>query len=787
MISNNHSTKNSGTTDQSEQLKKYIKIIKKRKWSIVITTFVVLFLWSAYVFLFQSRPLYSSSALLLFQDPRGLSAVEDNLKEYNTSKVTLLETNRLLGQIVDQFQFNLSVISKDINKEELFSYVNVSSNSEEGEYEIVKSKNGYELYFSNDLKKIKNRNLMSFGSDDTVRINNITFLLNEEFIQASELEKFEFRIKKFEKAISDVKNLIAYRWLDRYGINLEITASHTSPETAAKIANAVANVFITMNMNMKGYKSKKVLEILKNQLDLAQKDLDVANQKLQDFREKNPWVSQPGSVDLEATSPVTKITDFEEQKNRMSLIIEDIKSISDRLVQSSDLNDRISSARELLTYLISEGIPTGSAIDAELTKLVDERTALSGKYAKSHPLMTSTEAKIGDVITKAKGVADNYTDKLSKQFDNLKSDINTEKYKLRKLPSKERELAELIIDQGVKRDLYEKILVKYNEAQINTKVEVGDIVLLDDAPAPPLQGGLRDLLKKCLLGFFLGLGLGVGVAFLVEFFDKTVQSVSDLQLHSNYSVLGSIPYINGQNDKPTDLRKPIQKKEPKLITLDYSPTLESEAYRDLRTKILYANKNNQISSFIITSLRPSEGKSLSASNLAITFAQQKVTTLLIDADLRRGVLHNVFGNKKKPGLSDFLISKATIDETNVNKLIQSTFVPNLFIITSGSPIPNPTEILGSDRFSKLLSLLKARFGFVIIDTAPFQASSDAVILSRSVDGILLIVRAAYTNVEQLHHKISEYPSIQDKILGIILNMEKLDMRKVRYQYSYYNY
>ena len=224
-----------------------------------------------------------------------------------------------------------------------------------------------------------------------------------------------------------------------------------------------------------------------------------------------------------------------------------------------------------------------------------------------------------------------------------------------------------------------------------------------------------------------------------------------------------------------------------MLTLDYSPSLESEAYRDLRTKILYANKNNQISSFIITSLRPSEGKSLSASNLAITFAQQKVTTLLIDAYLRRGVLHNVFGNKKKPGLSDFLISKATIDEINVNKLIQSTFVPNLFIITSGSPIPNPTEVLGSDRFSKLLSLFKSKFGFVIIDTAPFQASSDAVILSRSVDGILLIVRAAYTNVEQLHHKISEYPSIQDKILGMILNMEKLDMKKVRYQYSYYNY
>jgi tyrosine-protein kinase Etk/Wzc len=199
------------------------------------------------------------------------------------------------------------------------------------------------------------------------------------------------------------------------------------------------------------------------------------------------------------------------------------------------------------------------------------------------------------------------------------------------------------------------------------------------------------------------------------------------------------------------------------------------------------NENQQLSSFLVTSLRPGEGKSLTVSNLAITFAQQKISTLLIDGDLRRGVLHNVYGNNKKPGLGDFLISKATVDYDNVSKLIQKTIIPNLYLITAGTAIPNPTEMLGSQRMSNLLNVLKSRFGMLILDTAPFQASSDAAILSSSVGGILVVVRAEHTNVEMLDRKLREYRNIHENVLGLVLNMVKTDMKKERYQYSYYNY
>lgn len=151
------------------------------------------------------------------------------------------------------------------------------------------------------------------------------------------------------------------------------------------------------------------------------------------------------------------------------------------------------------------------------------------------------------------------------------------------------------------------------------------------------------------------------------------------------------------------------------------------------------------------------------------------------------MLHNVYGNKKKPGLGDFLISKATVDYDNVNKLIQKTIIPNLYLITTGSPIPNPTEMLGSERMVNLLNVLKSRFGMVILDTAPFQASSDSAILSSNVGGVVVVVRADYTNIDQLNQKLHEYPNIRENVLGLVLNMVKMDMKKERYQYSYYNY
>lgn len=781
-LSNNGMKKPHGAFAEGEsEIKKYLRILKRRK-ILISTTFLAVFLgWLGYVILYDSYPVYSSSVLLYFQNPRTMSAVEEKGQTVNASRITFLETNSLLGQIVQELQLNFSILTPGVSKDRLFSFVDVNPQSEPGLYRLLPKGRQYELYYSNPVTKVKDRLLLVFGAQDTVRIHQLAFQVNADYLATLPVKAVEFNVKNFDASIKSLRSRISYKWLDRKTLtNLSISATSASPQMAARIANTLAEKFVQFDSEIKNRKGNEVLKILEDQLQVAKQDLDDVNQRLQRFQEMNPQVS--------AAVPLTPVTTLQQNQNELRLKINDLKNLIARTENASTFNEQLDQSRQLVTYLLNaEGVPAATVFDQEFNALMTERNGLAGKYAPTHFLFVENENKFKALIAKVEVAARDHLTKMMDRASNLEHSISIEQQNLARLPLKQRQLSELMVEQGVKRNVFETVLTRYNQAKINSEVEVGDVFILDPAPVPPVQSRLALILKKSLLGLALALGLGLGLAIVREFFDKTVQTPEDLETRLKLPVIGSIPVIHSDSEVPENIKDLKGKRDTKLITLDYSPTLESESYRDLRTKLLFMNENKTLSSFIVTSLRPGEGKSLTASNLAITFAQQKISTLLIDGDLRRGVLHNVFGNKKKPGLSDFLISKATVDYDNLSKLIQKTIIPNLYLITAGTPIPNPTEMLGSERMSSVLEVLKSRFGMLILDTAPFQASSDAAILSTSVGGILVVVRAEYTNIEQLGRKLQEYRNIHENMLGLVLNMVKVNMKKERYQYSYYNY
>ncbi len=782
-LSNNNGMKkpHGAFAEGENEIKKYLRILKRRK-ILISTTFLAVFLgWLGYVSLYDSYPVYSSSVLLYFQNPRTMSAVEEKGQTVNASRITFLETNSLLGQIVQELQLNFSIVTPGVSKDKLFSFVDVNPESDAGLYRVAPKGGQYELYYSNPATKVKDRLLLVFAAQDTVRIHHMAFQVNAPYLATLPVKAVEFNVKNFDASIKSLKSRISYKWLDRKTLtNLSISATSGSPEMAARIANTLAEKFVQFDSDIKNRKGNEILKILEDQLQVAKQDLDEVNQRLQRFQEINPQVT--------AVMPATPVTTLQQNQNELRLKINDLKNLVARTENAASFNEQLDQSRQLVTYLLSaEGVPSATVFDQEYNALMTERNALAGKYAPTHFLFVENENKFKSLIAKVEVAAREHLTKMMDRASNLESNISSEQQNLARLPLKQRQLSELMVEQGVKRNVFETVLTRYNQARINSEVEVGDVFILDPAPVPPVQSRLSLILKKSLLGLALALGLGLGLAIVREFFDKTVQTPEDLETRLKLPVIGSIPVIHSDSEVPDNIKDLKGKRDTKLITLDYSPTLESESYRDLRTKLLFMNQNKELSSFIVTSLRPGEGKSLTASNLAITFAQQKISTLLIDGDLRRGVLHNVFGNKKKPGLSDFLIAKATVDYENLSKLIQKTMIPNLYMITAGTPIPNPTEMLGSERMSSVLEVLKSRFGMLILDTAPFQASSDAAILSTSVGGILVVVRAEYTNIEQLNRKLQEYRNIHENMLGLVLNMVKVDMKKERYQYSYYNY
>ncbi|MHA2088208.1 MAG: polysaccharide biosynthesis tyrosine autokinase, partial [Promethearchaeota archaeon] len=316
-------------------------------------------------------------------------------------------------------------------------------------------------------------------------------------------------------------------------------------------------------------------------------------------------------------------------------------------------------------------------------------------------------------------------------------------------------------------------------------VEVGDIVVLDYAVVPLVKGRLFDILKLFAISGLLSLAMSMGYLVVRDYFDKSVRNPKELEESLQIPLLGTIPVIGDGKEIPDDLVED-KKMDSRLITSDYAPNIASESFRSIRTKLLMKNSNKS-NTFIVASLNPGEGKSLNAANIAITFAQQKLSTILVDCDLRRGVLHHSFLSNKKPGLSDMLFGNSPLTLESLSGIIQGTHIPNLFLLSSGISVPNPSELLGGQRMIQILELLQNEFDTVIVDTPPIEFLPDALVLNNILHSLILITKYGKTNLNKLQDKLLEYPEIQKDILGIILNAHPDMIKQKYYSYSYYQY
>ena len=359
--------------------------------------------------------------------------------------------------------------------------------------------------------------------------------------------------------------------------------------------------------------------------------------------------------------------------------------------------------------------------------------------------------------------------------------------RLTDLPSQTLQYARLERDLKLNENLYLTMKQKYEESRITEAGQMGKVRILD--PALVAEKVKPNKKLNLLLGVFLGLLLGIGSAFLREFMDNTVKAVEQLE-RKGLTVLGIIPDMHhsavGSIKKPaknpskggTDFRR-------RLITYEDPKSPISESYRSLRTNVSYASADKKIKSLLISSAQPGEGKSTTTANLAIAFAQLRKRTLLIDADLRKPVMHNVFDMNRGPGLSEYLVGEIK----DVNSIIHQTKVENLFIVTAGGLPPNPSELLGSDRMSSLVDQLEHEWDMVLFDSPPFVAVTDASMISNEIDAVVLVVKAGQTSRAAVDRALDTMKNVKGPLIGVILNGANPETLagKYSYYYSYYNY
>lgn len=316
------------------------------------------------------------------------------------------------------------------------------------------------------------------------------------------------------------------------------------------------------------------------------------------------------------------------------------------------------------------------------------------------------------------------------------------------------------------RDTHSSLLQSYEDIRIAEASNLSNIVI-DQHARPSLTPVSPRVFSNTLLAAVVGGMLGVGIIFLIEYLDDTIQDPELIEREWGLTTMGLIPVID------------VEKLPEARVMLKSPRSQEAEAYRQLRTNIQYVDASRDLKIILVTSPNPSDGKTTTAENLAVSLAQTDKRVIIVDTDLRRPRLHKVFQVSNARGLTDMFLAK-DFDET----LLQSVEIPNLKVLTSGAIPPNPAELLGSPRMKSILDWLITQADYIVLDSPPVLTVTDAVLLSQIATTTLLVTWVGRTKQKLLELAVRQINAVEGHIAGVVYNRIS---NKHKGSYYYYDY
>jgi capsular exopolysaccharide synthesis family protein len=341
------------------------------------------------------------------------------------------------------------------------------------------------------------------------------------------------------------------------------------------------------------------------------------------------------------------------------------------------------------------------------------------------------------------------------------------------------------------KQLYEGLLQKLKEAGISAGLRSSNIRIVDPALVPPHPARPQKL-RNILLALLVGLVGGVGLAFIREYLDNTVQTPDDVEFLTRLPSLAVVPSfstLNGRERRPRLLKgatTSAARAEVALVSHERPQSQISEAFRSLRTSLLLSQAEHPPQVILVTSALPREGKTTAAVNLAVTLAQLGDRTVLLDGDMRKpgiGKLLSLSGGNRHAGLSTYLAGVSSLDLVTIPHPV----ITNLAVIPSGPIPPNPADLLSSQRLREMIAGLRQQYKFIVLDSPPVMAATDAVILSVNVDSVLLVVRSGETPKEAFTRSHDVLLGVKARLLGVVLNAIDTSSPDYYYSYRYYPY
>jgi capsular exopolysaccharide synthesis family protein len=769
---------------EGSQFRYYWQAIRKRLW-LVIGIAVLVTTWAA-IYMARKPNIYQAHAVIqvdLEQTNPDLITTESKRPVFNSDPSYFNTQLQLLGS-----ESLLRRVVKDHSLDTTKAFQQEKNDAGTSAWRALLKSIG----LSSDGKKTDK-------ADPDAMVNS-TLASNEEVADAIRLSPYVSLIRN-DLSIEPIREP---RTTVKDTRLIDLSFRSPDPELAAYVVNSIGETFTKTNQEKRSGTNRKTNEFLQERIADLQSEIRTDEQNLAELNQKEGILKTEGdqTIVLDRLSGLNKqLLEAENQRknaeaNYLQLnrspdsvrsLVEDqmapyiSQQESNIRTLQSDTTKKIAELQQKRTLLLQEYKETASdvkEVDAQIKSYQDtvDRAVAKFRTDLEDYRSRTTRDLLENLNTKyrqAKDQEDKIRSDFNKQYNDAQGQ-NQGAVQLRLLEQKI-ETNRGFLDNLIKQQSSNDVAAKGTDNNIS----VTEIAIPPDSPVSPHR------LTTVIGSLFISLLFGVGLALVLEYFDDTIRTTEEIESYLGLPALAAIPSVDSLPKRRLLLVGSGEEASlnPELLMNAGTQSSLGEAYRQLRTLVLLSTAGHAPKSLLVTSSLPSEGKTTTAANTAISLAQTGAEVLIIDGDMRRPRLHAVFNVKNEEGLSTLLSSK--LDERQVLSIIQKDETTKVSLLSSGPIPPNPAELIGSEQMANLLKLLQNHFTHVVVDSPPIASFTDGVLIASMVDGVILVVHAGKSSRQIIRRSRQLLNDIGARIFGVVLNKVNLRNQDNYYSQGYY--
>jgi capsular exopolysaccharide synthesis family protein len=760
-------------------------VLPRHKLLIALCILAAVALGAAYTL--YSRPVYEAESVVRFEVERlDLPQLVQLPSTANliTTEIEVLRGRSAAVAVIDSLGLRAQLVEpKRALRSDFFSAVKVSAAADSSTL-VLRSRADSVFVVSrpDDAAPLA---LARIG--DTTTVAGVRFVLSAA---ARNVPELQLRVDLEEQAIERFQDGLRIARPTREADLIAIRTRSGDPEEAAAMANLLAHNIIAGRQAFRRGRTDVAATFLQEQSESLRQQLRAAEDELRRYREREHVVDAP----QQSRSQVARLANLQAElaviraeRDAFATLVQQLRSDTSGSTETGQ-----AASRRLMAFPSLLRNQSASVLLEELAEVETRRSELLIRRVPTDSDVQVLTARIREIETQLQGVAESFLQSLSNQVESLEGEARLFATQLDAMPEKELQAARLEREARVLNDLWVLVQTRLKEAELTGAVADPTVRIVDVAAAPIRPIRPRPMVNIAL-SLMAGMLIGVGAALAREHGDQSVRSRADALAAAGLPVLGAIPRVAQRGFASLPWRRheserlllsgnggavpdrPLGSKRERtaatisslLVTRPTASTAQVESFNQLYANLALTHREQPLKVVVFTSPLPAEGKTLSAVNFALTGASRGLRVLLIDADLRAGVVNRVLGVRRTPGLAEVLSGTARMDEAMRRVVVGEN--TTLTVVASGALPKAPARILAVEKVHELLRDVTPAFDFVVIDTPPVNLLADAALLGSAADGVILVVRAGHTQTNDLRYAMEQLEATRAPVLGTVLN------------------